>query len=147
MVKDLWLRVLKLVHLRSLAPLPPMGFTAAVEVATWTEIADQTFIQKKAATGPATTSYKRPRQGPWKLGDSKRRRGKQRTENRGQQTLTPRGVYGVLQDHSTRSAFRWTLHRALRWDGSFVESQEGLEIKVSLRPDLNALWRSKPLKL
>ncbi|KAI5668954.1 hypothetical protein M9H77_18807 [Catharanthus roseus] len=39
------------------------------------EIADQTVIQKKAATGSAAPPYKSPGQGPWKLGDPKRPRG------------------------------------------------------------------------
>ncbi|KAI5648718.1 hypothetical protein M9H77_34723 [Catharanthus roseus] len=35
-------------------------------------IADRTVIQRKVATGPAAPPYKRPGQGPWKLGDFKR---------------------------------------------------------------------------
>ncbi|KAI5672636.1 hypothetical protein M9H77_13000 [Catharanthus roseus] len=53
----------------------------------------------------------------------------------------------------------WTPHHALRWDGSLVESQEGLETKVGPRADLVGAPRiyslltqdgqrySKPLKL
>ncbi|KAI5653454.1 hypothetical protein M9H77_30641 [Catharanthus roseus] len=49
---------------RVLAPLPPMGFAAAVKAATRTEIADQAVIQRKTAIGSAATPYKRPGQGP-----------------------------------------------------------------------------------
>ncbi|KAI5651004.1 hypothetical protein M9H77_37009 [Catharanthus roseus] len=49
---------------RALAPLPPMGFAAAVEAATQTEMADQAVIQRKTAIGSATAPYKRPGQGP-----------------------------------------------------------------------------------
>ncbi|KAI5668511.1 hypothetical protein M9H77_18364 [Catharanthus roseus] len=68
---------------RALAPLSLMGFAAVVEAATQMEMADQTVIQRKVATGLAAPPYKRPRQGPWKLGDSKRPRNEQRTGNRG----------------------------------------------------------------
>ncbi|KAI5648700.1 hypothetical protein M9H77_34705 [Catharanthus roseus] len=49
---------------RALAPLPPMGFAAAVEAATRTEMADQAVIRRKTAIGSATAPYKRPGQGP-----------------------------------------------------------------------------------
>ncbi|KAI5668254.1 hypothetical protein M9H77_18107 [Catharanthus roseus] len=64
---------------RALAPLPPMGFAAAVEAATRTELADQAVIQRKTTIGSAATPYKRPGQGPWKPRDFKRSRSEQRT--------------------------------------------------------------------
>ncbi|KAI5676177.1 hypothetical protein M9H77_07127 [Catharanthus roseus] len=67
---------------RALAPLPPMGFVAAIEAATWTEMADQAVIQRKIAIGSAATPYKRLGQGPW-------------TGNEGQPTLTPGGAHRV----------------------------------------------------
>ncbi|KAI5673998.1 hypothetical protein M9H77_14362 [Catharanthus roseus] len=45
---------------RALAPLPPMGFTTAVEASKQMKMADQTIIQRKVATSPATPPYKRP---------------------------------------------------------------------------------------
>ncbi|KAI5660050.1 hypothetical protein M9H77_28843 [Catharanthus roseus] len=66
---------------RALAPLPRMGFAAAVEAATRTEMADQAVIQRKTAIGSATAPYKH----------FKRSRGEQRTGNEGRPTLTPGG--------------------------------------------------------
>ncbi|KAI5656930.1 hypothetical protein M9H77_25723 [Catharanthus roseus] len=80
---------------RALAPLPPMGFAAAVEAATRTEMADQAVIQRKTAIGSATAPYKRPGQGPWKPRDFKRSRGEQRTGNEGRPTLTPGGSHRI----------------------------------------------------
>ncbi|KAI5678258.1 hypothetical protein M9H77_09208 [Catharanthus roseus] len=76
-----------------LAPLPPMGFAAAVEAATQIEMADQAVIQRKTAIGSATTPYKRPGQGPWKPRDFKRYRSEQRTGNEGRPTLTLGGAH------------------------------------------------------
>ncbi|KAI5663202.1 hypothetical protein M9H77_22525 [Catharanthus roseus] len=56
---------------RALALLPPMGFVAAVEVATWTEMSDQVVIQRKTAICSAATPYKCLGQGLWKPRDSK----------------------------------------------------------------------------
>ncbi|KAI5682846.1 hypothetical protein M9H77_04074 [Catharanthus roseus] len=47
---------------RALAPLPPMGFAAAVEAATRTEMANQAVIQMKTVIGSPVTPYKRPGQ-------------------------------------------------------------------------------------
>ncbi|KAI5657773.1 hypothetical protein M9H77_26566 [Catharanthus roseus] len=80
---------------RALAPLPPIGFAAAVEAATRIEMADQAVIQRKTAIGSATAPYKRPGQGPWKPRDFKRSRGEQRTGNEGRLTLTPGGSYRI----------------------------------------------------
>ncbi|KAI5681824.1 hypothetical protein M9H77_03052 [Catharanthus roseus] len=48
----------------------------------------------------------------------------------------------VKRGHNTmeglaRSILRQISHHALRWDGCLLESQEGLEIKVGLRTNLN----------
>ncbi|KAI5678579.1 hypothetical protein M9H77_09529 [Catharanthus roseus] len=80
---------------RALAPLPPMGFAAAVEAATRIEMADQAVIQRKTTIGSATAPYKRPGQGPWKPRDFKRSRGEQRTGNEGRPTLTPGGSHRI----------------------------------------------------
>ncbi|KAI5653654.1 hypothetical protein M9H77_30841 [Catharanthus roseus] len=80
---------------RALAPLPPMGFAAAIEAATRTEMADQAVIQGKTAIGLAATPYKRPGQGLWKPRDFKRSRGEQRTENGDRPILTPGGAHRV----------------------------------------------------
>ncbi|KAI5664475.1 hypothetical protein M9H77_23798 [Catharanthus roseus] len=72
----------------TLAPLPPMGFTAAVEAVTRTKMADRAVTQWNAAIGSATTSYKRPGQGPWTSRDSKRSRGKQKIGSEGWRTQT-----------------------------------------------------------
>ncbi|KAI5657018.1 hypothetical protein M9H77_25811 [Catharanthus roseus] len=80
---------------RALAPLPPIGFAAAVEAATQTEMADQAIIQRKTAIGSATAPYKRPGQGPWKPRDFKRSHGEQRTGNEGRPTLTPGGSHRI----------------------------------------------------
>ncbi|KAI5681969.1 hypothetical protein M9H77_03197 [Catharanthus roseus] len=74
---------------RALVTLPVMGFAAAIEAATRTEMADQAVTQRKAAIGSAATPYKRHGQGPWKSKDFKRPRGEQRIGNEGRQTLTP----------------------------------------------------------
>ncbi|KAI5662366.1 hypothetical protein M9H77_21689 [Catharanthus roseus] len=74
---------------RALAPLPLMGFAAAVEASTRTEMADQAVTQRKAAIGSTVTPYKRPIEGPWKSRDFKRPCGEQRIGNGGRQTLTP----------------------------------------------------------
>ncbi|KAI5671179.1 hypothetical protein M9H77_11543 [Catharanthus roseus] len=74
---------------RALAPLPPMGFAAAVEAATRTEMTDEAVIQRKTAIGSATAPYKRPGQGPWKPRDFKRSRGEQRTGNERPTNLNP----------------------------------------------------------
>ncbi|KAI5662337.1 hypothetical protein M9H77_21660 [Catharanthus roseus] len=70
-----FMKALRVELQRALAPLPPMGFAAAVEAATRTEMADQEVIQRKTAFGSATTPYKHPGQGPWKPRDFKRSRG------------------------------------------------------------------------
>ncbi|KAI5649734.1 hypothetical protein M9H77_35739 [Catharanthus roseus] len=72
-----------------------MGFAAAVEAATRTEMADQAVIQRKTTIGSATAPYKRPGQGPWKPRDFKRSRGEQRTGNEGRPTLTPGGSHRI----------------------------------------------------
>ncbi|KAI5682351.1 hypothetical protein M9H77_03579 [Catharanthus roseus] len=72
-----------------------MGFAAAVEAATRTEMADQAVIQRKTAIGSATAPYKRPGQGLWKPRDFKRSRGEQRTLNEGRPTLTPGGSHRI----------------------------------------------------
>ncbi|KAI5673811.1 hypothetical protein M9H77_14175 [Catharanthus roseus] len=72
-----------------------MGFAAAVEASTRTEMADQAVIQRKTAIGSATTPYKHPGQGPWKPRDFKRSRSEQRTGNEGRPTLTPRGAHRI----------------------------------------------------
>ncbi|KAI5671299.1 hypothetical protein M9H77_11663 [Catharanthus roseus] len=83
---------------RALALLPPMGFTAAVEAATRTEMADQAIIERKIAIGSTAAPYKRPGQGPWKPRDFKRSRGEQKTGNEGRPTLTPGGAHrGMLE--------------------------------------------------
>ncbi|KAI5663637.1 hypothetical protein M9H77_22960 [Catharanthus roseus] len=70
---------------RALAPLPPMGFAAAVEVATRIEMTVQAVIQRKTTIGLAATPYKH----------FKRYRGEQRTGNEGRPTLTLRGAHRV----------------------------------------------------
>ncbi|KAI5668331.1 hypothetical protein M9H77_18184 [Catharanthus roseus] len=79
----------------TLAPLPLMGFAAAVEAATRTEMANQAVIQRKATIGSAATPYKCPGEGPWKSRDSKRSRGEQMIENEDGRILTPGGVHKV----------------------------------------------------
>ncbi|KAI5653736.1 hypothetical protein M9H77_30923 [Catharanthus roseus] len=86
-------RLAKVELQRALAPLPPMGFAAAVEAVTRTEMADQAVIQRKTIIGSATAPYKHPGQGPWKPRDFKRSRGEQRTGNEGRPTLTPGGSH------------------------------------------------------
>ncbi|KAI5654409.1 hypothetical protein M9H77_31596 [Catharanthus roseus] len=70
---------------RALAPLPPMGFAAAVEAAMRTEMADQVVIQRKTAIGSAMAPYKH----------FKRSHSKQRTGNKGRPTLTPGGSHRI----------------------------------------------------
>ncbi|KAI5653130.1 hypothetical protein M9H77_30317 [Catharanthus roseus] len=77
----------------SLALLRLMGFMAMVEAAIRIEMADQTVVQRKMATGLVAPSYKCPGQGPWKLGYSKRPQCELRTGNRNRQNPTPGGVH------------------------------------------------------
>ncbi|KAI5663393.1 hypothetical protein M9H77_22716 [Catharanthus roseus] len=106
---------------RALAPLPPMGFAAAVEAGKRTEMANEAVIQRKTTFGSAATPYKHLGQGPWKPRDFKRSCGEQRTGNEGRPTLTPGGAH---RDIPRTSALRCNKYLRRRLESRPTPSYE-----------------------